>query len=120
MAERPIATAPERSMAALSTTTTFRPFFFAQYAASKAAPQADIPPPTIRRSVSTTSVSKFGISLSSFSERLSLQGGNSRRPCRTRFCTQHVRFDVVRSGREAGKRVNFTFRSGPDGELETL
>ena len=36
---------------------TFRLFFFAQWAASTAAPQEAMPPPRMRRSVSTTLVS---------------------------------------------------------------
>jgi hypothetical protein len=48
-------------MAALSTRVTFKPFFFAQYDASTAAPQAAIPPPQISTSVSTVTVSKSAI-----------------------------------------------------------
>src|SRR4051812_4751400 len=55
MADRPIATAPERSMAAFSTRTTRRPRPRAQLAASKAAPQPAMPPPTMRTSHSTVS-----------------------------------------------------------------
>ena len=51
-----MATGPLLSMAALSTRVTFKPSAFAQYAASTAAPHPDIPPPSINKSVSTTSV----------------------------------------------------------------
>src|SRR5437867_2340075 len=55
MADRPMATAPERSMAAFSTRQTRRPRPRAQLAASKAAPQPAMPPPTMRTSHSTVS-----------------------------------------------------------------
>ena len=43
-----MATAPERSTAALSTMVTLRLFFLAQWAASTAAPQDAMPPPRIK------------------------------------------------------------------------
>ena len=55
MADRPMATAPERSMAAFSTRQTRNPWARAQLAASKAAPQPAMPPPTTRMSHSTVS-----------------------------------------------------------------
>src|ERR1700757_4196330 len=55
MADRPIATAPERSIAALSTSVIFTSSP-AQRRASKAAPQAAMPPPTIRMSVSSSMI----------------------------------------------------------------
>src|SRR2546430_9169549 len=55
MAERPMATAPERSMAAFSTRQTRSPRPRAQLAASKAAPQPAMPPPTTSTSHSTVS-----------------------------------------------------------------
>src|SRR5437588_9505500 len=55
MAERPMATAPERSVAAFATRQTRRPLPRAQLAASKAAPQPAMPPPTMRTSHSTVS-----------------------------------------------------------------
>src|SRR5947209_3100221 len=55
MADRPMATAPDRSMAAFSTMQTRRPRPRAQLAASKAAPQPAMPPPTMRTSHSTVS-----------------------------------------------------------------
>ncbi len=61
MAESPIATAPLRSIDALSTTVTFLLYFLAQCEASKAAPQAAIPPPRINKSVSIITVSKFSV-----------------------------------------------------------
>ncbi|SBW04521.1 hypothetical protein KM92DES2_11936 [uncultured Desulfovibrio sp.] len=50
MAERPWATAPERSRVALSTSMIFRPCLSPQRTASKAVPQEPMPPPTISRS----------------------------------------------------------------------
>src|SRR4051812_25351445 len=65
MADRPMATAPERSMAAFSTRQTRRPRPRAQLAASKAAPQPAMPPPTMRTSHSTVSTAgSNGISVS--------------------------------------------------------
>src|SRR5687768_11963571 len=55
MADRPMATAPDRSMAAFSTRQTRSPRPRAQAAASKAAPHPAIPPPTMRTSHSTVS-----------------------------------------------------------------
>src|ERR1700758_4386667 len=55
MADRPIATAPERSIAALSTSVIFTSSP-AQRRASKAAPHAAMPPPTIRMSVSSSMI----------------------------------------------------------------
>src|SRR5205807_2381853 len=56
MADRPMATAPERSMAAFSTRHTRKPRSRAQLAASKAAPQPAMPPPTMSTSHSTVSI----------------------------------------------------------------
>src|SRR5512134_125635 len=59
MADRPMATAPDRSVAALSTMVIFIFLGFAQRAPSNAAPQQAMPPPIRRRSVSTVSISGF-------------------------------------------------------------
>src|SRR5574341_1017461 len=53
MADRPMATAPDRSVAALSTMVILIFLGLAQRAPSNAAPQHAIPPPIRRRSVST-------------------------------------------------------------------
>src|SRR5512143_3668364 len=59
MAERPMATAPDRSVAALSTMVILIFLGFAPRAPSKAAPQHAMPPPMRRRSVSTVSIAGF-------------------------------------------------------------
>src|SRR5512135_97995 len=59
MADRPMATAPDRSVAALSTMVILIFLGLAQRAPSKAAPQQAMPPPIRRRSVSTVSISGF-------------------------------------------------------------
>src|SRR5919106_677993 len=56
MADRPMATAPERSTAAFSTRHTRSPWGRAHWAASKAAPHPAMPPPTTRTSHSTVSI----------------------------------------------------------------
>jgi hypothetical protein len=52
-------TAPERSVAALSTMVILMPLGVAQRAPSKAEPQQAMPPPTRRRSVSISTISGF-------------------------------------------------------------
>src|SRR5512143_993122 len=59
MADRPMATAPDLSVAALSAMVIFIFLGFAQRAPSNAAPQHAIPPPMRRRSVSTSSIAGF-------------------------------------------------------------
>src|SRR5512146_1130449 len=59
MAERPMATAPDLSVAALSTMVILIFLGFAQRAPSNAAPQQAIPPPMRRRSVSISSIAGF-------------------------------------------------------------
>jgi hypothetical protein len=59
MADRPMATAPDLSVAALSTMVILIFLGLAQRAASNAEPQHAIPPPMRRRSVSTSSTAGF-------------------------------------------------------------
>src|SRR5258708_13512863 len=59
MADRPIATAPERLSAALSTSLILRPVPSAQRVISKAAPHAAMPPPIRRMSTSSSTTSGF-------------------------------------------------------------
>src|SRR5512135_3493021 len=118
MADRPIATAPLLSVAALSTMTTFSPFAFAQRHASNAAPHPAIPPPMIRRSHSTSVTSGF------------LQNENVH----VSFSMYiHLLFFSCRSGKETGlfdcRKIRRRFPCigihralcrCPDGELEPL
>src|ERR1700722_9447314 len=59
MADKPIATAPERLSAALSTSLILSPLPPAQRVISKAAPQAAMPPPIRRMSTSSSTTSGF-------------------------------------------------------------
>src|SRR5208337_2175687 len=122
MADRPMATAPDRSVAALSTMVIFIFLGFAQRAPSNAAPQQAIPPPMRRRSVSISSIAgflqnekvqvSFSISLSS----LFLDYRHSLRRCEVarlfEFCHIRLGFSLV--------GIDRTFGSGPDRELEAL
>src|SRR5512146_1469354 len=107
-----MATAPERSTAALSTRATFRPCCWAQWAASTAAPQAAMPPPRMSRSVSTTTVSKLATGAS-------LQRENFRQAQRFRFGEQRGAVQIA-VGLEAATGYRRAFRRGADGKLEAF
>src|SRR5512145_107886 len=122
MAERPMATAPDRSVAALSTMVILIFLGFAQRAPSKAAPQHAMPPPIRRRSVSTVSISGFlqneklqvSFSISRFLLFLDYRHGLRRGKVAGLFDLRHSRFRLALVG------IDRAFSSGPDGELEPL
>src|SRR5205814_4452764 len=120
MADRPMATAPERSMAAFSTRQTRRPRPRAQLAASKAAPQPAMPPPTTRTSHSTVSTAgSNGISRSSFGS--GADGGQGVDVQVLRLADQVLGAEPVgRRVRLAQRRVDRASGGGADRVLEPL